>query len=171
MELSPEPAPYVVALGGAERRNLGLAVRAWARVPEAGLLVLVGEEAPCPRPGVVGAGTLADAEWAALLSGATAFLYPTAYEGFGMPAIEALAAGTPVVCARVGALPEVLGDCASWAASLAPEDVAEALARVLSDRAVAADLRDRGLRRASAAPGWEASAHAHLEAYRRAAAT
>jgi glycosyltransferase involved in cell wall biosynthesis len=164
-------APYVVALGGAERRNLGLAVAAWARVPDAGPLVVVGPEAPPARPGVVAAGALADAQWAALLSGAAAFLYPTAYEGFGMPALEALAAGTPVVCARVGALPEVLGECASWAASLAPDHVAVALARVLSDQGVAARLRDSGLRRARAAPGWDASARAHIEAYRRAAAS
>jgi alpha-1,3-rhamnosyl/mannosyltransferase len=162
--------PYVVALGGAARRNLALAVEAWRLVPEAGPLVVVGTETPPARPGVVAAGALDDAAWAALLSGATAFLYPTAYEGFGMPALEALAAGTPVVCARVGSLPEVLGPCASWASSLASEDLGEALARVVSERTLAARLREEGLRRARAAPGWAESARLHVEAYSRAAA-
>ena len=161
--------PYVAALGGAERRNLGLAVEAWALVPGAGPLVVVGSEAPPPRPGVLHAGPLGDADWAALLSGAAALLYPTAYEGFGMPALEALAAGTPVVCAPVGSLPEVLGACAGWAATLAPADLAAALDRLLSDEAGAERLRAEGLRRARGAPGWEAAARVHVEAYHRAA--
>jgi glycosyltransferase involved in cell wall biosynthesis len=162
-------APYVVALGGAERRNLALAVSAWALVPGAGALVVVGPDLPPARPGVFAAGPLDDSDWAALLSGATALLYPTAYEGFGMPALEALAAGTPVVCAPVGSLPEVLGDCASWAASLSPEDLAAALDRVVTDGAGREALCERGLKRARDAPGWEASARVHVEAYRRAA--
>ena len=162
-------APYVVALGGAERRNLGLAVAAWTLVPGAGPLVVVGPESPPERPGVFAAGPLGDGDWAALLSGATALLYPTAYEGFGMPALEALAAGTPVVCARVGSLPEVLGDCASWAASLAAEDLAGALDRLLTDEVGRERLRNEGLQRARAAPGWAMSARVHVEAYRRAA--
>ena len=177
-DLDPRPVleplgvegPYVVALGGAPRRNLGLALEAWQLVREAGPLVVVGTEDPPSRPGLVAAGPLDDAAWAAVLSGATAFLYPTAYEGFGMPALEALAAGTPVVCARVGSLPEVLGDCASWADSLDPDDLAEALARVVDDERLGAGLRRDGLERARAAPGWEESARVHVEAYRRAAA-
>ena len=61
-------------------------------------------------------------------------LYPTAHEGFGMPAAEAITCGTPVVCARVAALPEVLGDAAVWSTSLQPDDLGQALHGVLADR-------------------------------------
>lgn len=162
--------PYVVALGGAARRRSDVALAAWQRVTGAGPLVMVGPDPVPSLPGVVAAGVLADADWAALLSGATAFLYPTAYEGFGLPALEALGSGTPVVCARVGALPEVLGEAAAWSESLAAEDLADALVALLGDPARAAELRTAGLRKAAAAPGWEVAAAVHLEAYRRAAA-
>lgn len=142
---------YVVALGGARRRRLDLAVAAWQAWGGGLPLHVLGTEDP-GVPGVVPLGRLGDDAWARELAGATALLYPTEYEGFGMPALEAVAAGTPVVCARVGALPEVLGDAASWADSLQPADLAAALGRV--DDA----LRRDGLARAAAAPTWRKAA-------------
>jgi glycosyltransferase involved in cell wall biosynthesis len=167
------PTPYAVALGGAPRRNAGLAVSSWRRAggPDRGVgLVVVGADDLDPEPGLVVTGRLSDANWAGLLAGAVALLYPTAYEGFGMPALEALASGTPVVCARVGALPEVLGDAAAWAAGLTEEDLAAALASVLDDAQLATALRASGLARAAGWPGWDDCAAVHLDAYRRAAA-
>ena len=166
------PDRWVVAFGGAPRRGLDRAVTAW-RLLGAGPdlpLVVVGPEAPPALPGVVHAGWLADDDLADLLSGAAALLYPTGYEGYGLPAVEAQAAGAPVVAARVGALPEVLGGVASWSASLEAADLADALRAVLDAPGRAADLRARGLARAAAAPGWAEAAAVHVEAYRRAAA-
>jgi glycosyltransferase involved in cell wall biosynthesis len=162
--------PYVVSLGGADRRNLRLAQQTWSRAGRDVDLVVVGPERPQPAAGVHWAGAASDEDWAALLAGSEAFLYPTAYEGFGMPALEALAAGTPVIAARVGSLPEVLGDCAQWSESLEVTDLEAALSQLLSDDAARARLSQAGLARAAAWPGWDAAAEAHLRAYARAAA-
>lgn len=162
--------PYLVALGGAGRRNLPLAVAAWSTATKDHDLVVVGTEQPAPQPGLVWAGAVGDEEWAGLLAGAEAFVYPTAYEGYGMPGIEALAAGAPVLATRTSALPEVLGPGACWAESLAVEDLARALADLLSDGPRRSGLRAAGLAHAATAPGWDASAEVHLQAYARAAA-
>lgn len=148
---------YIVAVGGAPRRNVGTAVDAWRLLRGRGSpidLVVVGAETPeasglQPRY----AGALSDADWSSLLAGASALCYPTLYEGFGMPAMEAVASGVPVVCARVGALPEVLGDAAEWADSPTTEGIAEALGRVLSGPARRQELVELGLARAAANAG------------------
>jgi alpha-1,3-rhamnosyl/mannosyltransferase len=166
-------APYVVALGGAPRRNADVAIHAWRLMADAfpeHSLVVVGAGAQVDVPRVHPVGRLDDRAWAALLAGASAFVYPTGYEGFGLPALEALASGTPVVCARVGALPEVVGDAAAWSAGLRPDDIAAALAGILGDPGHSDRLRAAGLARAAAAPTWRDSAEAHLDAYRRALA-
>jgi alpha-1,3-rhamnosyl/mannosyltransferase len=168
------PRPYVVALGGPRRRRLDIAVEAWRRLRQAGgtwPLVVVGRQAPATEPGVFHAGVLEDAEWAAVLAGADALCYPTRYEGFGLPALEAAASGTPVVCAPTGPLPEVLGDAAAWCADSTAESVAETLAALLGDPARHQALVDAGLRRAAAAPTWADSAAALVGAYLAAAGT
>jgi glycosyltransferase involved in cell wall biosynthesis len=166
-------APYVVALGGAPRRNREVAVTAWRQAcANDGLgLVVVGADDWPSGAGIVSTGRLDDTAWPAVLAGAAAFVYPTGDEGFGMPALESLAAGTPVVCGRVGALPEVLGDAASWAESTRVDDVAAALARVLRNPDLARDLRERGLARAAGWPTWADAAAVHLDAYSRAVAS
>lgn len=162
---------YLVALGGAARRNLPLAVEAWRRAAPDRALVVVGRELPPAGSGAVVAGPVDDETLAGLLAGADAFLYPTSYEGFGMPGQEALASGAPVVAVRTSAVPEVLGECASWAASLAVEDLAQALADLLADEPGRLALREAGLRRAAAAPTTADVAALHVEAYRRASRT
>jgi len=131
-------------------------------------LVVVGPE-QVPDSGAIHAGPVADCEWAMLLAGAEAFCYPTRYEGFGVPALESIASGTPVVCAPVASLPEVLGDAAEWCRAPTVRLVAGGLRRVLNDPAHAADLRRRGLARAAAHQSWEKSAETLLAAYRDAA--
>ncbi len=86
----------------------------------------------------------ADEDLPALYAGATVFVYPSLYEGFGLPVAEAMACGAPVVCSHASSLPEVAGDAALY---FDPRDVgalAETLRRVLSDAALRADLRARG---------------------------
>lgn len=166
--------PFVVALGGARRRALPVAVEAWRQATAAmgtvrPQLVVVGAEQPPPEAGLVTAGRLGDEDWARLLAAAEAFCYPTRFEGFGLPALEAVASGTPVVCAPVASLPEVLGEAAEWAASPAAPDIAAALSRLLVDPDRREQLRAASLERAAAAPGWEEVAATVVTAYERAA--
>lgn len=163
--------PYVVAVGGSPRRNLEMAVAAWRAVREQRhvALVVVGTDDVPREPGVFG-GRLDDESWADVLAGAEALLYPTAYEGFGMPALEAAASGTPVVCARVGSLPEVLGESAHWVTELSASAFATALGALLDDAALATDLRERGLQTAAQHPSWSDAAQVYLAAYARASA-
>jgi glycosyltransferase involved in cell wall biosynthesis len=139
---------YVVAIGGAERRRADLALESWprvrARVPGVTLVVLGRLEASHLPAGVVSAGVVDDADWAAALYGADALLYPTELEGFGYPALEAMALGTPIVCGRVGSLPEVVGDAGSWFDAHDAGAVASAVIRVLTDSAYASQLGQRG---------------------------
>jgi alpha-1,3-rhamnosyl/mannosyltransferase len=161
---------YLVAIGGAARRNLDVAIEAWRAVRETYPidLVVVGANDLPHEQGIVG-GRLDDADWAAVLANARALVYPTLYEGFGLPAIEAAASGTPVVCARVGALPEVLEDAAVWCAAPTAVAVTAGLLELLESPAYADDVRAAGLRRAAEHPTWADSADAYYEAYQRAA--
>jgi glycosyltransferase involved in cell wall biosynthesis len=162
--------PYVVALGGAKRRGLEVAVAAWQQLPsgrDRPLLVVVGPESPPSVPGIVHAGPLDDKDWAALLAGAVAFCYPTRFEGYGMPALEAAASGVPVVCARIGPLPEVLGDAAEWCATPSVSEIASGLSRILGNDERRKALRQAGITRAAAAPSWGESAKVICQAYRK----
>jgi glycosyltransferase involved in cell wall biosynthesis len=99
---------------------------------------------------------------------AEAVVYPSLEEGFGLPALEALACGAPLVTTTGSAMEEVVGDAAVLTPPGAPTQLAAALTRVLTDPATAARLRAAGPPR-SAAYTWEASVEQHLAAYRRAA--
>jgi alpha-1,3-rhamnosyl/mannosyltransferase len=100
-----------------------------------------------------------------LLTGARAFVYPSLYEGFGLPPLEAMACGTPVLTSNVSSLPEVVGDAALF---VNPDDVdalATGLARLWRDETLRADLRARGLAQARQF-SWERTARATLDVYR-----
>ena len=79
---------------------------------------------------------------------ATVFVFPSLYEGFGLPPLEAMASGTPVVTSNISSLPEVAGDAAILVDPYDLDAIVEGLCRVVGDRALAADLRRRGLERA-----------------------
>lgn len=98
---------------------------------------------------------------------ADVFVYPSYYEGFGMPALEALATGAPVITSNVSSLPEAVGDAALLVDPSSVEELTEALARVLSDRALIADLRERGPAHARAFT-WSRAVEQTLQTYRRA---
>src|SRR5690606_25142033 len=104
-----------------------------------------------------------------LLVGAEVVAYTSIYEGFGLPPLEALASGTPVVATRAGALPEVLGDAAEWAEPGDPASVAAALTSVLAHPERGAAIVEAGRSRV-AAHSWDRTAEGIVELYRRAAA-
>ncbi len=108
---------------------------------------------------VVALGRVTDAELRALYEAALCLVFPSRYEGFGLPPLEAMSCGCPVLAAASGAVPEVCGDAALWfdAAGGGPRRPAEALERLLREQGLAEDLRRRGLARA-AGFSWRAAA-------------
>ena len=114
-------------------------------------------------------GYLADDELPALLGAARVFAFPSLYEGFGLPPLEAMACGTPVVASRGGALEDVVGDAVLRVADGDEDAFAAALLRVLGDEALRSELRERGLRQAAGFT-WEHTARATVEGYRMAIA-
>lgn len=169
--------PYVACLGTLEpRKNVAAAVRAFAALEDDSYaLVVVGgggwdggevEAAARAAAGrVVLTGYVDDHELVGLLGAARAFLYPSLYEGFGFPPLEAMACGTPVITSDRASLPEVVGDAALVVDPRDDVALAAALRRVLEDPALAADLRERGLRRA-ALYSWRRCAEATVDVYR-----
>ncbi len=111
-------------------------------------------------------GFVPDEDLPALYGGADLFAFPSLYEGFGLPPLEAMACGTPVVCADSSSLPEVVGDAALL---VPPSDVAawaEALRRLACDADLQASLRSRGPEQARRF-SWEQAARATVEVYRQ----
>lgn len=179
----PVDGPYVLALGTVEPRkglpDLVAAFDAVAGAHDDLRLVVAGPDgwgvqafdAALARAThgrrVVRLGWLDDRRTAALLRGASVLAFPSLYEGFGFPPLEAMAAGVPVVATRAGALPEVLGDAACLVPAGDHVALAEALALVLGDDEVRAGLVARG-REQAARFSWEACAGGLLRLYRQA---
>jgi glycosyltransferase involved in cell wall biosynthesis len=177
--------PYVLHVGDLhERRNLPMLVEALLAARRAGAATLsvvfagtdrgVGDAicrmaARADSPdAVVMLGPVAERRLRALYRGAAALVYPSLYEGFGLPLIEAMACGTPVIASAVTSIPEVVGD---GGLLLDPADTSAwtmALLEVANDEHVRARLRAAGLRRAAYFT-WERTARLTLEAYRRVA--
>jgi glycosyltransferase involved in cell wall biosynthesis len=177
------PDGYFLFAGTLEpRKNVGAVVEAWAALksenPRTLPLVLAGGlgwhsrtlarriEALAPR-GLLALGRVDDARLLRLLQGATVFVYPSFYEGFGLPVIEAMACGVPVVTSDRSSLPEVAGG----AALLVPPDdlglLAGALSHLVAEPALAAELGARGRERAKIFR-WDAAAVAMEEVFREA---
>lgn len=117
---------------------------------------------------VVFTGYLPEGDLPALLSGARLFVFPSLYEGFGLPVLEAMACGTPVVCSNASSLPEVAGDAAVLVDPLDVEGLAAAMERVLGDEELRADLIDRGFEQARKF-SWERCARETLDVLEKAA--
>jgi glycosyltransferase involved in cell wall biosynthesis len=109
-------------------------------------------------------GHIEPSDLAAIYSLATVFAYPSLWEGFGLPVLEAMACGTPVLTSNVSSLPEVAGDAAVLVSPTDVDAIAGGLGRLLESRALRADLADRGVRRA-AEFSWERCARETLAVY------
>jgi len=115
---------------------------------------------------VIFVGPVDDADLPALYSGAELFAFPSQYEGFGLPVLEAMACGTPVICSNVSSLPEVSGEAAILIDPLDIEAIAKAIEHVLIDAALGRDLRENGLAQA-ARFSWKQTAQATWAIYRQ----
>lgn len=164
-------APFVLTVGAAERRkNHELLERAMRAVREripGTTLVLAGprrREHTDGPPWMRTLGFVSDTDLAVLYRNAAVFVMPSTYEGFGLPVLEAMRFGAPVVCARAASLPEVGGDAAMW---FHPGDEAEltrVISHVLGDTSVRQRLREASLRRADAF-SWDETARRTLDAF------
>ena len=109
-------------------------------------------------------GPVTEADLPALYAGATLFAFPSEYEGFGLPPLEAMACGTPVLCSNTSSLPEVVGEAGVLLPPDQPQLWTETLVQLLSDNAQRAELRERGLTRARQFT-WEQTARQTLSVY------
>jgi glycosyltransferase involved in cell wall biosynthesis len=174
--------PYLLGLGTVEpRKDLPTLVRAFASLAgelphrlvlaglagwgQGALAAAVADSGVADR--VLLCGYLPEADKAALFTGADVFAYPSRYEGFGLPVLEAMACGTPVVTTTGGSLPEVAGDAALLVEPGDPDALAAALAKLAGDPSARQAAASRGRARAAEFT-WDGCAAETVAAYRRA---
>lgn len=182
----PAPAgagrPYVMSLAGADpTKNVAALVRAFAAMPERLRrtydLVLAGDvskrEDVCSAIQQVGiasqtrmVGVLPDDALIRLYQGATVFVFPSLYEGFGLPVLEAMACGCPVMCSSTSSLPEVAGNAAVLVDPRDVRQITAQLVHVLDSPPMRADMKARGRARALEF-SWERTAKETIDVYRR----
>jgi glycosyltransferase involved in cell wall biosynthesis len=174
------PEQYALYLGSNKlHKNLVRLVDAWARLqPQPVPLVIAGvwdprypearqrAEALNLGKAVHFLGPVAEKDLPVLYSSAALFVFPSEYEGFGLPVLEAMACGAPVACSNTSSLPEVTGDAALMFDPADVDAIADTLDRLLADAGLRADFRERGLRQATRFT-WERTAQETLNLYRK----
>lgn len=164
------PGRFALAVGAlAPRKNLARLLEAWRRAaPEGWTLVLAGPKGWGPElpetPNVRLLGWVPDERLPSLMAAADLFCYPSLYEGFGLPPLEAMAAGTPTLVGRYAAAEEVLGAATMLVDPLDVDALAAELARLASDEGLRRRLSIGG-RAHAAGYTWERTAQATLQAY------
>jgi glycosyltransferase involved in cell wall biosynthesis len=164
--------PFVLTVGaGDPRKNLALVQRALPQVLQQHPTVKLVLAGPRPhtrqdeaRPWQQTLGFVSEEELAALYRAADVLVMPSTYEGFGLPVLEAMRLGTPVICARASSLPEVGGDAAAWVDPHDDARLAATISRVLSNEGVAADMRAASLAQA-ARFSWDETARLTIAAF------
>ncbi len=177
------PERFVLFLGTLEpRKNIPLLLDAYAMIARStdAPLITAGSKGWLYEPILARAeqlglgdrlrfaGYVDQAEQHLWYAAATLFAFPSLYEGFGMPPLEAMACGTPVVVSSSSSLPEVVGDAALTVSPSDPEELAEAMHRLLADGELRQELRARGLRQAQRF-SWRETAERTLAVYQKAA--
>jgi glycosyltransferase involved in cell wall biosynthesis len=170
------PQRYFLFIGTLQpRKNIARLVQAYARwraahPDDAAGLVLAGGQGwlfdPAWTSGVDGVtltGYIDDADKGALYSGALALVFPSLYEGFGFPVLEAMHCGAPVICSSTSSLPELAGDAAMLVDPLDVDAIAAAMTQVAGDAELRASLAARGAEQARRFT-WDAAARAALDA-------
>jgi glycosyltransferase involved in cell wall biosynthesis len=173
------PEQFILFLGTLEpRKNLPTLLEAYAQIAgstEAPLIIGGGKgwlydeifakaAALNLRDRIRFVGYIDTADQALWYAAATVFAFPSLYEGFGMPLLEAMACGTPVVTSDRSSMPEVVGDAAITVDPTDPDALGAALLRLLRDHDLRADMRERGLRQARRF-SWRETAERTLAAY------
>jgi glycosyltransferase involved in cell wall biosynthesis len=168
---------YLLYLGTLQpRKNLSRLITAFATLPHAPCLVLAGKPGWYAQPlfdqvrdhhpstSILFPGYIEAADKSALLSGATAFVFPSLYEGFGFPVLEAMQCGVPVLCSDASSLPEVAGEAALLIDPLSVESIAHSLTQITGDGALRRKLIDAGYAQAKKF-SWQACADAVLSVF------
>jgi|SRR5579862_7358368 len=176
----PSERPYVLFVGTIEpRKNIDTLLDAWSNFRLRGDFDLViagasgwaGEKTLArlaSRPaGVRYLGYVPEDELPGLVAGATAFIYPSLYEGFGFPVAQAMAAGVPVITSNASCLPEVAGGGALLVDPRSPDEICAATERLLGSPALQQELRTAGLAKARRDYRWDICARKSLEFFRR----
>jgi glycosyltransferase involved in cell wall biosynthesis len=161
---APVPAPQVRAAGADKSQisnpRLVIAGHWDSRYPEARQVV----ENAGLKDRVVFAGPVAEGDLPALYSGATLFVFPSLYEGFGLPVLEAMACGVPVVCSNTSSLPELAGDAALLADPSDVDALAATMSQALAGEDLRQEMRQKGMAQA-ARFSWERTARETLVVY------
>ncbi|MGV3561083.1 glycosyltransferase family 4 protein [Larkinella arboricola] len=176
--------PYLLTLATLEpRKNLDHLIRCFVQLAESGelpkeiKLVLVGTKGwkmdqvlgelaktESIRSRLVFTGFVPDEDLAAIYSGALAFVYPSLFEGFGLPPLEAMQCGLPVITSNVASLPEVVGDAAVQISPTDADALAQAILTVVRSAALRKDLATKALQRAQLF-SWERFINEHIRLY------
>ena len=174
--------PFVLCVAGADpTKNVETLIEAFARLPlplrDSNDLLLAGDfrrradlRELVGRVGIekqtVFTGMVSDDRLIDLYQHAALFVFPSRYEGFGLPVLEAMACGCPVICSNVSSFPEVAGDAAILVDPLDLDKLAKEMTRVLRDPALRSDLRKRGLAQASTF-SWDRTARETIAVYKK----